>query len=102
MVDKVADGSTYLTRIHHRESPLRILLGDADVAPVWTSEVVYQRLIGHPVEAIEIPEQHNSGSNYVAGKLKTAPHPEVADLFMEYLISEEAKTIYRKYGFETD
>lgn len=102
MDDKVKDGSTYLTRIHHRESPLRILLGNADAAPVWTSEVVYQRLIGHPVEEVEIPAQHNSKANYMAGKLKKAPHPETAELFMEYLISDEAKAIYRKYGFETD
>jgi len=102
MGDKVADGSTYLTRIHHRESPLRILLGDADVAPVWTSEVIYQQLIGHPVEEVEIPAQHNSGTNYMAGKLKKAPHPEAAELFMMYLISDEAKAIYRKFGFEAD
>ena len=99
---KVKDGSTYLTRIHHRESPLRILLGDADVAPVWTSEVVYQKLIGHPVEEIVIPPQQNVRASYLAGRLKNAPHPEAATLFMDYLISDEAKAIYRKYGFETE
>jgi len=99
---KVNDGSTYLTRIHHRESPLRILLGDADVAPVWTSEVDYQRSIGHPVEEISIPADQNSRATYVAGKLKKAPHPEAAELFMNYLVSDEAKAIYRKYGFETE
>ncbi len=99
---KVKDGSTYLTRIHHRESPLRILLGDADVAPVWTSEVVYQKLIGHPVEEIVIPPQQNVRARYLAGRLKNAPHPEAATLFMDYLISDEAKAIYRKYGFETE
>lgn len=102
MEKKVKDGSTYLTRIHHRESPLRILLGDADVAPVWTSEVIYQKLIGHPVEEIEIPQQHNIRASYLSGKLKNAPHPETASLFMDYLVSDEAKAIYRKYGFETD
>src|SRR5690606_5080759 len=76
MARKVDDGSTYLTRIHHRESPLRILLGDADVAPVWTSEVAYQRSIGHPVEEVVIPAEQNSRATYVAGKLKKAPHPE--------------------------
>lgn len=102
MEKKVADGSTYLTRIHHRESPLRILLGDSDVAPVWTSEVVYQKMIGHPVEAVEIPQEQNIRSTYQAGRLKNAPRPEAADLFMEYLISDEAKEIYKKYGFEVD
>lgn len=102
MQKKVKDGSTFLTRIHHRESPLRILLGNSDVAPVWTSEVVYQRMIGNPVEEIEVPQEYNIKSTYRAGRLKNAPRPEAADLFMEYLISDEAKAIYKKYGFEID
>ncbi|MBD1425225.1 substrate-binding domain-containing protein [Sphingobacterium arenae] len=102
MENKVKDGSTFLTRIHHRESPLRILLGNSDVAPVWTSEVVYQKMIGHPVEEVEIPQEENIRSTYRAGRLKNAPRPEAADLFMEYLISDEAKKIYIKYGFEVD
>jgi len=102
MKTKVADGSTFLTRIHHRESPLRILLNDSDVAPVWTSEIVYQKLIGHPVDEVIIPQQQNIRSTYMAGRLKNAPRPESADLFMDYLISDEAKSIYSKYGFEVE
>lgn len=102
MVNKVSDGSTYLTRIHHRESPLRILYGTSDVAPVWTSEVVYQKMIGHPVEEIAIPLKQNVRASYIAGQLKAAPHPEAARLFMDYLISDEAKQIYKKYGFQTE
>ncbi|MCY4778644.1 substrate-binding domain-containing protein [Sphingobacterium sp. UT-1RO-CII-1] len=102
MQKKVTDGSTFLTRIHHRESPLRILLGNSDVAPVWTSEVVYQKMIGNPVEEVEVPQEHNIKSTYRAGRLKNAPRPEAADLFIEYLISDEAKAIYKKYGFEID
>lgn len=99
---KTKDGSTYLTRIHHRESPLRVLYGHSDVAPVWTSEVVYQKMIGHPVQEIPIPQEHNIRSTYMAGQLKNAPHPGAAALFMDYLASEEAKRIYEKYGFETE
>lgn len=102
MEKKVDHGSTYLTRIHHRESPLRILLGESDVAPVWTSEVVYQKMIGHAVEEVGIPQEQNIRSTYQAGSLKNAPRPEAADLFLEYLISDDAKEIYKKYGFEVD
>lgn len=102
MEGKVKDGSTYLTRIHHRESPLRILLGNSDVAPVWTSEVIYQKMIGHAVEEVKIPQAQNIRATYRAGRLKNAPRPEAADLFIAYLISDEAKSIYKKYGFEVD
>lgn len=102
MQQKVADSSTYLTKIHHRESPMRILYGLSDVAPVWYSEVYYQQMIGHPVQAIEIPEEQNIRATYMAGKLKQAPHPEAASDFMDYLTSKEAKLIYKKYGFETE
>ena len=99
---KVNDSSTYLTRIHHRESPMRILYGQSDVAPVWYSEAHYQQLIGHPIDMIEIPKEQNIRATYMAGKLKQAPHPEAATDFMNYLSSQEAKLIYRKYGFETE
>lgn len=102
METKAEDGSTYLTRIHHRESPLRILLGNSDVAPVWTSEVIYQKMIGHPVQEVEIPQKQNIKASYLAGRLKNAPRPEAADLFMEYLTSDEAKEIYKRYGFEVE
>ena len=102
MEEKTKDGTTYLTRIHHRESPLRILLNESDVAPVWSSEVAYQKLIGHPVEEIAIKPEHNIRAGYMAGRLKDAPRAAVADLFMDYMVSEQAKAIYRKYGFETD
>jgi len=102
MKSKVQDGTTFLTRIHHRESPLRILMENSDVAPVWTSEVVYQKMIGHPVQEIEIPEKENIKASYLAGRLKNAPRAKAADLFMDYLISDEAKEIYKKYGFEVD
>lgn len=102
MEQKTADGSTYLTRIHHRESPLRILKNQSDVAPVWTSEVIYQKMIGNPVQEIAIPLEHNIKASYVAGRLKAAPRPEAADLFIAYLVSDEAKAIYRKYGFEVE
>ncbi|WP_433863682.1 substrate-binding domain-containing protein [Sphingobacterium thalpophilum] len=102
MEDKVQDGRTYLTKIHHRESPMRILYNQADVAPVWTSEVVYQKLIGHPVEGITIPDAQNTTATYVAAKLKNAPHKQAADDFLKFMASSVAKQIYKKYGFTID
>ncbi|WP_164108869.1 MULTISPECIES: molybdate ABC transporter substrate-binding protein [Sphingobacterium] len=99
MKDKVTTGKTYLTRIHHRESPMRVLYGDADVAPVWRSEVVYQKMISHPIDVVEIPEALNSTATYMAAQLKKAPHPKAAEDFMNFMATDTAKQIYLKYGF---
>lgn len=102
MKTKVGDSSTYLTQIHHRQSPMRILYGKSDVAPVWYSEVFYQKMIGHPVDMVEIPKKENIEAQYIAGLMKSAPHPQAAKDFMAFLTSEAAKQVYRRYGFITE
>lgn len=100
MQTKVKDSTTYLTQIHHRQTPMRILYEQSDAGPVWYSEVHYQKMIGHPIESIEIPENENIKAQYYAGQLKKAPHPKAAKDFMDFLVSKEARSIYSKYGFE--
>ncbi|RUL73636.1 substrate-binding domain-containing protein [Dyella choica] len=101
MQDKVRDGSTYLTRIHHRESPLRILQGSSDAAPVWSTEVYFQQQILHrPVETVAIPADQNVTATYTAARMKDAPHEQAAKDFLAFMASAEAQAIYRKYGFQ--
>ncbi|MBS1610504.1 MAG: substrate-binding domain-containing protein, partial [Bacteroidetes bacterium] len=102
METKVKDSTTYLTQIHHRQSPMRILYRQSDAAPVWYSEVYYQQMINHPIELIRIPENENVTNSYTAGLLKTAPHPAAARDFLNFLKSNTAKAVYRNYGFDTD
>lgn len=100
MVDKVKDSTTFITQIHHRQSPLRILNNKSDVAPVWETEISYQKGLGHPVDKVVIPEKYNKLSVSSAGLLKNAPHKEAANHFIDFLISAEAKVIFKKYGFD--
>ncbi|MDQ6844134.1 MAG: substrate-binding domain-containing protein [Bacteroidota bacterium] len=102
METKVKDSSTWLTQIHHRQSPMRILYDQSDAAPVWFTEAYYQQMIGNPIETIEIPEKDNVEAIYAAGLLRTAPHKMAAKDFMNFLISKAAKDIYKKFGFKTD
>lgn len=81
---------------------MRILYGQSHAGPVWYSEAYYQKMIGHPIELVEIPEKHNIESTYVAGLLKKAPHPQAAKDFMDFLTSNTAKDIYVKYGFNVN
>jgi molybdate transport system substrate-binding protein len=102
METKVKDAKTYLTQIHHRQTPMRIMYNQSDAAPVWYSEAYYQKMIDHPVELVEIPQKENIQAQYIAGLMKTAPHPQAAKDFMDFLVSPAAKAIYRKYGFTTE
>lgn len=101
MKEKVDNGSTYLTKIHHRESPMKILYQEVDAAPVWYSEVVYQQLLKHPVEMVEIPNNENIKATYMIAEMKDAPRAQAAKDFVDFMKSVEAKAIYKKYGFET-
>ena len=98
---KVKAGSTYLTQIHHRQTPLRILRRQSDAGPVWYTEAYFQQHILHnPAELVEIPADQNLNVTYAAGSMKAAPHPEAAKAFMNFLLSPEGQSVYRRYGFE--
>ena len=101
MEEKRAKGTTILTLVHHRETPERILKGEADVGPVWATEVVYARSQGLKVEAVEPGENIDQRSrvNYFIAKLKNSPNPSNAENFLEFIKSREAQKIYEKYGF---
>jgi len=100
MQTKVADGSTFLTRVHHRQSPLRVLQGESDAAPVWSTEAYFQQqILHHPVETVAIPDAQNAVATYTAARMKNAPHEQAAKDFMAFMQSPTAAAIYRKYGF---
>jgi ABC-type molybdate transport system substrate-binding protein len=100
MQAKVADGTTFLTRIHHRQSPLRVLQGESDAAPVWSTEAYFQQqILHHPVETVAIPAAQNAVATYTAARMKNAPHEQAAKDFMAFMQSPAAAAVYRKYGF---
>lgn len=101
MQTKVKDGSTFLTQIHHRQSPLRVLQGDSDAAPVWSTEAYFQQqILHHPVETITIPAAQNAVATYTVARMKMAPHAQAARDFMTFMQSPAAQSVYRKYGFQ--
>jgi len=100
MIEKLKDNTTFVTQIHHRQSPMRILYDESDVAPVWETEIFYQKMLNHPVDIVQIPEQYNKLSISVAGILKDASHKEAANHFVDFLAGEESRSIFKKYGFE--
>ncbi len=66
MVTKVKDSTSYLTQIHHRQTPMRILYNQSDAVPVWYNEVFYQQMIQHLLAIVNISVNENIKATYMA------------------------------------
>jgi len=95
------EGKTWFTSRHHRETPDRIEKGEADVGIVWTTEVVHARAEGRPIEGVPIAAPLNKLDkvNYAIGIMTNGRNPENAARYLAYLGTDEAQSIYEKYGF---
>ena len=101
MEEKRAEGTTVFTIVHHRETPLRILKKTVDVGPVWATEVIYAKSSGLAFDVVEPGEDLDQRDkiNYYVCKLSNAPNPENAQKFLDFITSQSAQNIYKKYGF---
>lgn len=99
MERKVKAGTTFLTHIHHRQTPIRIMEKKSDAGPVWYTEARFQEMIGNPISLVKIPAAVNTEVIYTAASLENAPHPRAAKDFLKFLKSKVSQDIYRKYGF---
>ena len=94
-------GKTWFTQRHHRETPQRIEEGKADVGIVWTTEIAHAKATGRHIEGVPIPAPYNKQDKvgYAIGMLKDGRQPGNAQVFLDYLASANAQSIYAKYGF---
>ncbi len=99
MVTKRAAGTTLLTKIHHRQTPLYIMDGKADAGPVWISEALYQERIHNPIAMVAIPAADNVGAVYEAAMVTKVRHRRAAQDFLNFMKTPTARAIYRSYGF---
>jgi molybdate transport system substrate-binding protein len=98
---KVRNGSTILTEIHHRQTPMRIMNGEADAGVTWASEVRFQESIHNPIAGVQIPEDQNTTAIYAGGVVTNALHPQTAAQWLEFLRTPEAQAIYHRFGFQS-
>lgn len=94
-------GKTWFTARHHRETPHRIEKGTADVGIVWATEVAYAIAAGRNIEGVAIPAPYNKQDKvgYAIGRLTGSRNQNNAARFLAYLVTDEAQSIYEKYGF---
>lgn len=101
MEQKREEGTTILTVVHHRETPLRIEKKTVDVGPVWATEIMHAKQHNRAVEVVEPGEDVDQRDriNYYICALKNAPHPSNAERFLDFIKSPRAQGVYEKYGF---
>jgi len=97
---KVADGTNFVTRIHHRQTPMRIMQGECAAGAVWYTEAYFHaELMKHPISMVMLPESQNRYAVLTAGLMKQAPHREAGVAFLRFLRSPEAWVVFARYGF---
>jgi molybdate transport system substrate-binding protein len=97
---KVADGGTVLTQIHHRQTPLFLMQGRAQAGVTWQSEATFQEQAGNPITHVDIPPAQNTTAIYAGAEVRSAPHPEAARLWLSFVRSPAALSIFERYGFK--
>lgn len=92
--------NTHETRVHHVETPERILAGDSDVGPVWVSELKYAQDAGDAVSGSTMPDAVNVPVVYSVAFLATQSnkHRKLAEEFVDFLLGD-ATQIYVDGGF---
>ena len=97
---KVTAGTSFLTQVHHRQTPVWIMQDKVDAGVTWQSEIVFQRQIGHPIEAVPIPADQNTVESYSAAAVAGAAHPDAARAWLAFLQTPEALAVMQGYGFK--
>jgi molybdate transport system substrate-binding protein len=97
---KVQDGTTLLTHIHHRETPLLLMQGRVDAGITWQSEALFQERDGHPIDLIAVPAADNATAIYAGAAVRNAAHPQAAQAWLSFIRSPAALRIFERYGFK--
>ena len=81
-----------------RTSANRVALGEADAAFVYVTDVTPG--IENQVEVIEIPQNLNVIATYPIAPVKGSPNSELAQKWVNLVLSDEGQGVLQKYGFE--
>ena len=81
-----------------RQVAAKIALGEADAGLVYTSDITPD--LATQVQQIGIPDGQNVVASYPIAPLADAPNPELAQAFIEFVLSTEGQAILGKWGFD--
>jgi ABC-type molybdate transport system substrate-binding protein len=72
----------------------------AEAGVTWQSEAVFQEQAGHPIAHVDIPASQNTTAIYAGAMVKNASHSAAARLWLSFIHSPEALSIFEHYGFK--
>jgi ABC-type sulfate transport system substrate-binding protein len=97
---KVKDGTTILTRVHHRQTPLFLMQGLGQAGVTWKSEAIFQEQVGHAIAHVSIPPGQNTTAIYAGAIVKGARHQQAAQDWLRFIASPAALRVFERYGFK--
>lgn len=97
MVEKVADGTTLLTSIHHRESPTWLLEGRVDAAPLWSTEAALHSRAHPALHAVPIADDVNQCGRYCIAAVRGG-RPVGSDI-VAFMSTPQVRELYARHGF---
>lgn len=80
-----------------RQVLAKVALGEADAGLVYSSDVTPD--MARQVRQIFIPDAQNEVASYPIAVVVDAPHPERAQRFIEFVLSDAGQTILASWGF---
>lgn len=80
-----------------RQVALKVQLGEADAAVVYTTDVT--PALRRDVREVALPTRFNQSASYPIGVLAGANSPQAAQAFVAYVLSDEGQRILHKWGF---
>ena len=75
----------------------KITLGEGDAGIVYTSDVSGEAV--DQVEQLEIPDDLNTIAKYPICTISDSANPEMAQAFMDYVLSPEGQAVLTRFGF---
>lgn len=74
----------------------KVTLGEADAGIVYATDVAGA---GDAADGVDIPAAVNVVAEYPIVVIKDAPHPDAAQAFVDFVLSEPGRTILESHGF---
>ena len=75
----------------------KVTFGEADAGIVYVSDI---KAAGDKAEGLVIPDQHNVIATYPIASLTKAKSPQLAQAWIDFVLSEEGQATLVRYGFQ--